>query len=556
MSWHPDGVTTVTPVIVASTWTPAVFGAGVANRVLFISGENNSRINVRATGEADNLETASTTNANGCGSSNSTATTDSGLICPADASGSIDVFSVLAGATPMRLLGSLDATADGQVLVNDAVLTAGFVAHQVTSLAGTSGCALLKIVRTLGAGTDSVAARPTGLAENVYNTARFATNWIAQISATVHGAYMLVPSNGNGEIDLLTDDIAAKWTITVVATIDDWQAAATEIWTGVIGVETYVTQATGLAGEAFLALIGSTPHTGAQRCYASARSPGNAADYRAIINNTGVSKGLIDYYQNNQTGTPIFAESDAAGNVDLATYNQLAINFTWDLIGYVLGNEAPVVVGTTPAPASVAEVGSVSSISFTTADDIQVDGATIDLDVTVPGVGVSSVVIGGVAQDGWSFVAIANASHGFNCTATSPTPLVRGAWSATASCDDALGATGSDTWGWDIADAPTLEAIDPTGVVTDLTDGIRFKIVDDLAFTLTLASLVIRAVPAAGRAITVFTASAFATGWGGVVLAVNGGQTFEVRLSTMPDLASPMLWTWEVEITSTSGISG
>lgn len=104
--------------------------------------------------------------------------------------------------------------------------------------------------------------------------------------------------------------------------------------------------------------------------------------------------------------------------------------------------------------------------------------------------------------------------------------------------------------------APYIEAVDPTGVVTGLTGGIRFRIVDDISHTLILASLVIRAVPAAGRALTVYTANAFTTGWGGVVLAVNGGQVFEVRLSTMPDLASPMLWTWEVEITSTSGLTG
>lgn len=536
MTWHPDGVTTVSTPILASTWTPLVVDAAVANRVLVLSDDAPaSRLNVRATGEADNLETASTADGNGCGSAIGAAVYGAVMVCPCDAAGSIDQHSVLAGSHPVRLLGSLDATDDGQVLVNDAALTAGFVPYQITSLAGQYGCALIKIVRTLGTGSDVVGARPSGLV-GTWNSYRRTHQWAAEIAATVHGAYMLVPTDADGYIDLITDDITAKWTVTVVKTINDWQASAVEIWTGVSGVDTYVTRASSLAGRSFVYLIGSTPDTGAQRLYASGRNPDNAADYRYAAAGAGVARGQIDYYKDDQTAVPICADTDASGDVDLAVYVQTGIDFTWDLLGYVDSNLPPVIG--TPSPTGTL-IAPDATVSFVITDDTATDPDTINVTIAGPaGRWSEQAIINGIfnTAKGFDGTITANGSNGYDVAITThPLFMVAvgtgglydggglpaGTWTVTVDVSDLEGAPAIQyEWSFEIAVARMLFPVSqtrPEGVTGQLPREIGCVIRD--TYGIDVDELVFTIKPPIGPPLVAMVGGVFQTGWGGTVSA-------------------------------------
>jgi hypothetical protein len=224
-------------------------------------------------------------------------------------------------------------------------------------------------------------------------------------------------------------------------------------------------------------------------------------------------------------------------------------------IGFFSASPAPTVSGLTPGAAVVAS-DVVTPITWTTTDDVSVDPATLNLSVTEPGGAPVAVVVAGVAQSGWSFQAIANAGNGFDCAATPAATWVRGAWTATATARDGVGALGSDTWAWTVADRPALADSSPAdGGVTTQMERIRIALRDDASYTLDTATLDIRAVPPVGATVAVYSGAAWGTGWGGYIAPAGGGTDVQIVIDTIPELLSPARWTFEVDVESTSGLT-
>lgn len=213
-----------------------------------------------------------------------------------------------------------------------------------------------------------------------------------------------------------------------------------------------------------------------------------------------------------ESGVVEWIASSAANNVDLV------------LVGYFAA--APTVTGTAP----VGTVGTLATVSFTSADDVAVDPLTIQLDIIDPTLAVHSVIFNGAWVAPYTGTITPNGSNGYDVDVLTHPDFMAGAWSAAAQVTDGAGLTGTDTWNWTVDPPPTVTGLTPVGTV-DRDAPLSFTCSDNtdvIANTITLyltdPALAVHLVIVAG---------VWQAGYTGTILA-NGTHGFDVDLLTHP----------------------
>lgn len=378
------------------------------------------------------------------------------MVIPSDASGDVEVIPGGAGSHTMRLIGTLDKTDDGQVLVNAAPISTGsWDTHQITSLASGGGAALLKITQPTG-NNKVVSVRPSDLTNASENTRSYVYKrnlWTAAIDLN-DCVYVLAVTNATGQIDLRAYG-AANYTVTVVCTVDDFILARTEFDSWVTADQNYHSRTTGIGSEAFCSMLtrttdGTTDH----KVYVTPDS----GTYSTQINSglTGVASGYRRFNELTQA-IPLFSGCDSGGDVEISIVGTTGKNWAIDLLGYVLSNAAPTITANLPTGGS--EDGAVE-VSFVTSDDVAVDLTTLDVDFIEDPTGVPiahPAIVNGVFQGGFSGVVVANATFGYDTAIVNHPLLTPGQWDVDVYVEDMVGAGAALSWSFTVASMALTE---------------------------------------------------------------------------------------------------
>jgi hypothetical protein len=217
-------------------------------------------------------------------------------------------------------------------------------------------------------------------------------------------------------------------------------------------------------------------------------------------------------------------------------------------------NDPPVVTPENPSGI----VNPDALISFSCSDDIEVDENTIQLELTDPDANTIDVIVNGVFQAGWSGTITANGSNGFDVAVTGHPLMDLGIWSVTATVDDTLGETDSDSWGWTVsADAPALQDSGPVGTTTELSR-IYAQVTDD--WGIDTSTIELSVVPPVGVPLVATTGGVIQAGWTGSIIELddigNGPREILIELSGWPELPrAGQLWRFDLDLTSVTGLT-
>jgi phage tail-like protein len=197
-------------------------------------------------------------------------------------------------------------------------------------------------------------------------------------------------------------------------------------------------------GRAWVFAIVEVESGNTQTPIVSARRKGDAKDYSFDIADNGHGPAVVQCDGTIGRVGMVHWECDTDGIVevytDYGTTPTDKIKIT--LVGYIVANEPPTVSGGYPTGSS--EDRDVE-IGFVCEDDQQVDIDTIDLNLAGPG-GSLDAIIGGVFQSGFTGTITPNLNNGYDVVLDGHIDLVTGLWTATATVEDGLGASGSDNW--------------------------------------------------------------------------------------------------------------
>lgn len=280
------------------------------------------------------------------------------------------------------------------------------------------------------------------------------------------------------------------------------------------------------------------------------RATGDTGDY--LPGNLGYPMGVACCGLDADDRTIVITETASDGTVEWIS-SSTARDIDIRIVGVLGENDPPVVQNWSPTGTGISPT---QNIYFEVTDDTQVLQNTIDLDITLPGgSSPTSIIANGVFQAPYTGTIAANGSNGFDVT-VDDIPMIVGVWDATVYCEDASSESATQNWNWTVtADAPEISNNFPTDTVLEL-EKIRFTITDD--YGMDESTLVIRAIPSIGVPLTVYTGSAFQTGWSGYIVesgAIYGSDPtkIEIAITEFPEdflLSSPKRWTIESTIDS------
>ena len=472
MSWHPDGSTT--DAHLCGAWQRFSFGASAADMLCIVAPDTNASYYGRDPDDAAQFNHADGGSSHGIGAS---VGGESGLIAiPSDASGDIEISPGFLGPHTMRLIGTLDKTDDGQVLVNAASIASGsWDTHQITSLAAGGGCALLRCTQATG-NNKRVSVRPSDLTAAAQNTRSYVYKrncWIA--AGDINDvAYVLAVTDSTGHVDLRSYSVLTAWTVTVVCTVDDFVLARTEFDSWVTADQNYHARSTGAPGDSFCAYLARTTDVLTDHnVYVSEDS----ATFSTKINSglTGISSGYRRFNELTQA-VPLFSPIDSSSDVDVAIVGTTGKTWAIDLLGYVISNIAPVCTWTSPSGGGIIPG---ATISGTTTDaDGTIDPAQTQVTITHDPLGTPTAynaIVNGVVQAGFTG----------SCTAagwsvTKDGGMYPGTWSSSASCQDDVGSSDTDTGSWTVAwsTPPGIDYEHPADYAPE-PSMIRFSVTDD-----------------------------------------------------------------------------
>ncbi len=492
------------------------------------------------------------------------ATGDAALVLvPTSATGTVEWQSQTASATEIWLVGFIEGTDSGQTVFSAAMPSTWTDLDLTQDLGaaptGVTAEALVYLWYLRSGGTSNeIATRPNGGSSNFLGSGVLGGCSQGAPFAVADTEAYVGKTDGSGIIEHRGDTVVPNATVLLESfeetNFDDFD------------VEVYAAAAPPLGWQA----LDLSAHVGLRRSLvliqvhlenaapgglqATAFQPtGDAGDY--LPGSVAYPMGVACCGLDAGDRTLCLCETNASGVLNWISSGVLR-DTDLRLMGAFRANDPPVISSEAPTGVAVAPD---ANISFTTSDDAQVIQNTIDLTLTPPGLPADPVIVNGVFQGFYTGTVVANGTNGFDVT-VDPVPMIVGAWTAVAYCEDVYGASDTAPWGWTvIADPPTISNQFPTGSVLDLSS-IRFTLLDD--YGLYIPTLEIRAIPAAGTPLVVYTGAAFQTGWGGIV--VETGVIYwteptrvDVTINTWPDdfeESSPRRWTLEVAITSIADV--
>lgn len=122
-----------------------------------------------------------------------------------------------------------------------------------------------------------------------------------------------------------------------------------------------------------------------------------------------------------------------------------------------------------------------AEISWSSADDVQVNNATLTVTLTDPDDEVIAAITNNVDQEGFTSSSTANASHGYATTLTGPL-MKAGLWTANVSVydGDAAPLEGTTEFSWTVvAEVPTISLESPTGSAVGANVPVTFRVTVD-----------------------------------------------------------------------------
>lgn len=228
------------------------------------------------------------------------------------------------------------------------------------------------------------------------------------------------------------------------------------------------------------------------------------------------------------------------------------------LVGAIPTNVIPTIGEILPVNGTT--VTPTTPIKFDVSDERQVDADTIGLELDFPDTSGVDIIVAGVFQSPYTGTIAANGTNGYKVTVDA-IPMPTGTYTAYANCDDTSGGSATElSWTWTVASSvvPTLTTTS-SGVVFSASDPIRFTVSDP--YGVDLSTVIVRAVPSVGPTLTIYTGSAFQTGWAG---SVSGSAptygTYNTRVAFTIDTwhddfiaTTPKMWSIEVDASNIVG---
>lgn len=474
------------------------------------------------------------------------------------AAGFVDVWCSHTDARTIELIGYANASLDN-TLIGSGVMPVVHTEVDLSAHISEESLAIMQYQYVVGQNADDMSGRYIGDLEesnspNAYDGAN--RNRMAAYGIFYPDRSFCVPVNASGKFEHRNENAGAdrNWILIGHTEARHHGSAFVNVYSGTpTGGNVYDTLNTGLTEEALCCLRVKKQAGGLTQEKYTFRPGDDPVDYVPQTFPYTYSTGPCTCRITRDHTSYVIVPCDSAGDIDFACEDATPDAIDIDIISYAPPNYPPVITPT--GPIGTGTPG--DDISFTCSDDIQVDSATIQLELEDPDLNTIDVIINGVFQAGYSGTITANASNGFDVAVTGHPLMDLGVWSATATVDDTLGETDSDSWGWTVsADAPALQDSGPTGTTTELTR-IYAQVTDD--WGIDTSTIELSAVPPVGAPLVAITGGVIQAGWTGSIIELDdigdGPREILIELSGWPELRAGQLWRFDLDLTSVTGLT-
>lgn len=489
------------------------------------------------------------------------------VVVPTSSSGLVEWRATSAGSVEIWLMGFVEAAIADDIVRADSAMPSTWTTLDLTEDTGASptgltgeALAFLWVERT-GGTTNNCATRPVvyGIAGYLEDSSTDGASQGRPHALNEVEGY-LQKTNSSGEIEIIAEATVPNTEITLASfeqaswtnsnSVEYASAAPPTSWqdldlSGTIGAKRALV---------LLEIAGGSASPGTYIRIA-VRPDGDTDDYLASSSNApmGCATCVLDA----DHATALVVETSSSGVIEWIA-NSSSRDIGVRLLGYLLEDDPPVISSALPTGTVVPE----TQISFSTSDDNSSPSSTIDLEVTFPGDSVATdIIVNGVFQSPYTGTISANGSNGYDVTVNA-IPMPVGSYSATAYCEDDAAQSDTEIWTWTVAstqDPPSLSAQSPASIMLSSSDSIQCQLQDYYGFD--MSTLVIQAIPCVGTAMTIYTGSAWQTGWSGTIGQSGGAYGANpTRVSiTVSELhedfvaSSPKRWTIDVSVDTIAG---
>lgn len=497
----------------------------------------------------------------GCCSIATPASRASIVVVPTSAAGVVEWRSFTAGVVEIWLLGYVEAEIADDIVRADSAMPSAWTTLDLTEDTGASPTGLI------GEALAFVWCERTGGTINDCATRPVTPGGAYLVSAATDGASQgrphavndyegyLQKTNNSGEIEIIAGATVPN-TILTLASYEEsgWTDLNTVVFATAAPPTSWADlDLSGSVGSKRslvlleLSMDSANPGTPLRVGF---RPNGDTSDY--MPSSVTVPMGAAGCALDADEVTALVVETDASGVVEWQAHSAVTRDCSIRLLGALIADDPPVISSALPTGTVVPE----TSISFSTADDSDQPSATIDLEVAFPGdPSATDIIINGVFQSPYTGTIVANGSNGYDVSVNA-IPMPEGTYTATAYCEDDIGQSDTEVWGWTVAstqDPPALSGQEPASILRRSDEVIRCTVTDH--YGIDLSTLVITAIPCIGTPLVAYTGSAWQSGWGGAISGTGGsyGSPTRVQISITTlheDFLASAPKRWAIDVTA------